>query len=95
MLQSKIPVIIDFYATYCPSCMQMLPVVADVAARFVDKVKFLKVNTGDSPELAKKLSILKVPYLLVFKDGQIVHRHSDVMTKRELLDFVNDQLKNS
>ena len=88
VVASKTPVIIDFYAPYCPSCMQMLPVLEAVAAKFVDKVKFVKVDTSVNSQLAKDLGVSKVPYILVYKDGQIARRHTEVMTKFQLTEFV-------
>ena len=82
-------VIIDFYAPYCPSCMQMLPVFENVAGKFKDKVKFLKVDTSESPEIAQYFQVPKVPYILVLKNGEVVHRYPDVMAKRKLIEFVN------
>ncbi len=93
VVASKIPVILDFYAPYCPSCMQMLPVIELVAAKFVDKVKFVKIDTSVSAKLATDLGVNKVPYILVYKNGQIVRRHDSVMTKFQLTQFVGDILQ--
>lgn len=93
VLASPLPVIVDFYAPYCPSCMQMLPVVESVAAKFKDKVNFVKIDTSITAQLAKDLGVTKVPYILVFKDGQLIKKHTEVMTKHQLIEFVNDILK--
>ncbi len=88
VLKSELPVIVDFYAPYCPSCMQMIPVVEAVAARFVDNIKFFKFDTSVLPEVALELGVSKVPYIIVFNKGKNIKTHNQVMTKRELINFV-------
>ena len=72
--------------------MQMLPVVELVAAKFKDKVNFVKVDTSVTAQLAKDLGVTKVPYILVYKDGQLIKKHTEVMTKFQLIEFVNEIL---
>lgn len=86
--KSDLPVFVDFYADYCPSCMQMLPIVDSVAAQFKDKIKFVKVDADEGVDLVKKFHILKVPALLAFKDGQLMARINNAMNKKELTELV-------
>jgi thioredoxin reductase (NADPH) len=85
----KEPVILDFYAPWCTSCIHMLPVVAAVATRFADKAVFVKVNTAEAEELAKRFKIPNVPWLVVVKDGKEIGRTNEVMSKRKLSDYVS------
>lgn len=86
---SKEPVVVDFFAHYCPPCMAMLPVFESVAHSYEGKVKFVKVDTEISGDLAQRFFIKKIPCLLVFKDGQMVARYNGAMNKEELEAFVD------
>jgi len=92
VISSTIPVVVDFYTPYCPSCLQMMPTVSAVAATYDTQVKFVKVDGAKLPELMKKFLISSVPCFLVFKDGLVVGRATSIMTKRELHDFVQKLL---
>lgn len=86
---NKIPVIVDFWAHHCPSCIHMLPSFESVAKKFANKAVFVKVDIEEAQDIVKKLFILKVPSFIVFKDGQIVARFNDFMDKSQMIDFVN------
>ncbi|MGE0010287.1 MAG: FAD-dependent oxidoreductase [Candidatus Babeliales bacterium] len=85
---SKTPVFVDFFAEYCPSCMRMLPSVASVGAQFEDKALFVKVDVEQAKEIADAYHVGAIPVLLVFKNGQLVARYNEAMTRKELVDFV-------
>jgi thioredoxin reductase (NADPH) len=80
-------VIVDFFADYCPSCIQMLPVYDAVSTEFLD-VTFVKVDTDQAIDIVDKYAINKIPCLLVFKDGKLVARYNNAMSKKELQEFV-------
>ncbi len=78
--------VVDFYADYCPSCMQMLPVVESVAAKLSGQVNFFKVdvNQESAKELVRFLSVPKVPYLIIFKDGERAALYTTALSRSEL-----------
>lgn len=78
------PVIVDFYADWCPSCMQMLPAYTTVAHAMADKVAMVKVDADTGSAIMKAYNVEKVPTMLSFKDGALLNRYTQVMTKREL-----------
>lgn len=80
-------VVVDFFAEYCPSCIQMLPVFDAVSTEFVD-VTFVKVDTDQAIDIIDKYSVNKIPCILVFKDGKLTARYNNAMSKKELQDFV-------
>lgn len=86
--QSKVPVLIDCYAHYCTSCMHMLPTVQKVAHKLADQIQVFKVDIEKSPELAKHLGVKRVPTFILYKDKQVVSTSHDIMTKKELTEFV-------
>jgi thioredoxin reductase (NADPH) len=81
-------VVLDFYAPYCPSCMQMLPMIESVAYQFAEQVLFLKVDTSKTSDLAEKYKVLNVPCMLIFKDGQLVARYNKALTRKELVELL-------
>lgn len=74
VLESPVPVVVDFYATWCPPCRMLAPVLDGLAAEYGDRVRFVKVNIDEEPQLAQAAQISSVPTLLVFQSGQVVDR---------------------
>ncbi len=87
LVASNKVVIADFFADYCPSCMQMLPVYDAVSAEF-EEVVFAKVDANTGADIMQKYLVNKVPYLLVFKDEVLAARYRDTMGKKELHEFI-------
>jgi thioredoxin reductase (NADPH) len=91
IIKSK-PTVVDFYANYCPTCLQMLPVVEDISVKFKDQVNFVKVDIESAPELVDYLKVLKVPCLIAFKDGKPMARYHQILNKPQLKEFVEQNL---
>lgn len=72
VLKSELPVLVDFYATWCAPCKMLAPVLEKLAAEFEGRVAFRKVNVEEAFELANQFSISGVPTLIFFKDGKPV-----------------------
>ena len=84
VLQSDVPVLVDFYADWCGPCKMMTPIVGEMAEEKVD-AKFFKVNIDDNRELAKKYRVMSIPTFIVFKNGEPHNRAMGVKSKDELL----------
>ena len=93
LLKTHTTVVLDFFTPTCHSCMQLLPAVESAAALLADKVYFAKVDASLSLELAEYLVVPKVPTLIVFNHGSLAARSKEVMTKQELLDFLQKIMK--
>ena len=71
VLKSDIPVLIDFWATWCGPCRMMSPVVAELAEKYEGKAKICKVNVDEEPELATAFRVTSIPMFVVIKNGQV------------------------
>jgi thioredoxin 1 len=80
VLESDVPVLVDFYADWCGPCKALAPVLEEVARETPD-AKIVKVNVDHSPELANQFAVEAVPCLLVFRNGDLVHRHAGLLSK--------------
>jgi thioredoxin 1 len=74
VLQASEPVVVDFYADWCPPCKMMEPVVEQLAEEFAGKVKIGELNTDDNQEIAIRYGIMGIPTLGMFRDGKLVDR---------------------
>jgi thioredoxin 1 len=85
LINSEIPVLIDFYAEWCGPCKTQAPILADVAKEIGDKVKIVKINVDKNREIATRFQIRSIPTLVLFKKGKSVWRQSGVADKRQLV----------
>lgn len=83
VLQSRVPVLVDFYADWCGPCRALGPILEELAEETKD-AKIVKVNVDESPQLASQYGVSSIPSLLVFKDGRIVARQTGLAGKQQL-----------
>ena len=70
VLQSPLPVVVDFWAPWCGPCRAVAPVMKDMATQYGDRVRFVKVNVDESPATASRYAVLSIPTLILFEGGE-------------------------
>ena len=85
VLKSDIPVLVDFWATWCGPCRMLAPTVEEIADEYDDVVKVGKIDVDDEPELANRFGITNIPTILVFKNGKITGTSVGYCQKEKLV----------
>ena len=89
VMESNVPVVLDFYATWCGPCRMLAPVLAEVAEELGDAVKVCKMDVDEEPEIAEEFGVSSIPTLLLIKNGQIVNWLTGFVPKEEVLALIN------
>ena len=84
VINSDLPVLVDFYADWCGPCRMMGPVVEELAREYDGKVKVGKINIDEQPELAQKFGVMSIPYFAFIKNGTLVADELGAVSKDRL-----------
>ena len=87
-MQSGLPVLIDFWASWCGPCRMLAPVIEQIAEKTAGSVKVGKVNVDEEPELAAAFQVTSIPTLVVIRDGKITQTAVGVQPKDRILDML-------
>jgi thioredoxin 1 len=90
VLHSSKPVIVEYWAQWCPPCRMVAPVLAEIAEEHADKIEVVKLNIDENPQTAQKYQILAVPTMNVFSGGEVVKQVLGAKSKSALLRDFSD-----
>ena len=92
VLQSDVPVLVDFWAPWCGPCKMIAPALDQLAGEYAGKAKVVKVDVDQNPATAMKVRVRSIPMLLVFKDGQIHGQQIGAVGKAQLAQLIDKAL---
>ena len=92
LVDSEVPVLVDFYAEWCGPCQTMAPVLTELASEQAGKLKIIKIDTDKNQAVAQAMGVRGIPAFKLFKKGNILWEGSGAMTKQQLLSAIQPHL---
>ena len=92
VINSDIPVLVDFWATWCGPCKMIAPIISQIAVKYSGKIKVCKVDVDEAPELAESFNVSSIPTLVLFKNGEAVAQRVGGAGMGVLEAFINDNI---
>ena len=92
VLQSKQPVLVDYWAEWCGPCKMIAPILDELSTTYAGKLQIAKMNVDENRDIPAKFGIRGIPTLMLFKDGQLAATKVGAMSKAQMTAFIDQQL---
>jgi thioredoxin 1 len=92
VIESQLPVLIDFWAPWCGPCKAIAPILEDLAQQYDGKLKIVKLDVDNNPATPPKFGVRGIPTLILFKDGQVQATQVGLLNKSELASFIDSHI---
>ena len=92
VLQSPLPVIIDFWAEWCAPCKMIAPILDDIATEYDGKITVAKINIDDNPQIPSTYGVRGIPTMMMFKDSELVASRVGALSKAQLSEWIDEHI---
>ncbi|MBQ7618249.1 MAG: thioredoxin [Desulfovibrio sp.] len=92
VINSDLPVLVDFWAPWCGPCRAMGPVIDQISQEYAGKLRVYKMNVDENPVSPAKFNIKAIPTLIFFKGGEVIEQHTGGMPSEDLKAFIDDKV---
>jgi len=89
VVNSELPVLIDFWAEWCGPCKEMNPILEEVSSEMEEKIKVLKINIDENPNIPNKYGVQSIPTLIIFKKGEAIATKVGASIKSDLITWID------
>lgn len=90
IIKDSKPVLVDFHALWCGPCKVQSPILKEIASELGDRVRVIKIDVDQNPDVASRYQIQGVPTLMIFKNGEVKYRQAGLHSKQQVLNAVNN-----
>ncbi len=91
-MEAKETLVVDFWAEWCGPCRMLAPVMEELSDEFEGRVRFVKIDVDDNPDLAREYSIMSIPCVMVFKGGALAAKNVGFAPKAKMKEFIEKNL---